>query len=280
MRRSLLVLLVLIACRAETPAPAKPSAYDSDGFAPLGAPGPLDWLGSHSEKGQNYEQFLHSYRNRPDARRKVLYLQPIGDVDAARLEKLRRFMHAYFVLEARVLPSVAIDPKVTSRLAGDERQYLAGDFLPILRQRLPNDAFCILGITTVDLYPQPSWGFVFGIGSFTERVGVYSLNRFGRGGVSETEVLRRSCKVLAHETLHMFGMAHCIWYGCVLNGSNSLPELDGRPLHACPVELRKMRAAIHFDHVARYRAIRDFCDDAGLEEEARWLDVRIARLTG
>lgn len=56
--------------------------------------------------------------------------------------------------------------------------------------------------------------------------------------------------------------------------------LDRRPLHACPVELRKMRAAIHFDPLERYRRLRDFCDDAGLEEEARWLRTRIARLEG
>ena len=276
----LLLLLLVLACRAEAPAPPKPSAYDANGFHRLPAPGALDWLGSHSEKGQNYKQFLHSYRVRPDARRKVLYLQPIGEVDPQLLEKLRQFMHAFFVLEVRVLDGMTIDKRVTSRMAGAETQYLGTDFFPILEKRLPRDGFAILGVMNGDMYPRPSWGFAFGIASLTERVGVYSLARYRRGDVSDEVALRRSCKVLAHETMHMFGMSHCIWYGCVLNGSNSLPELDRTPLQACPVELRKLRAAIHFDPIERYRRLRDFCDDAGLEEDARWLDTEIARLAG
>ena len=34
--------------------------------------------------------------------------------------------------------------------------------------------------------------------------------------------LRRSCKVLAHEACHMFGIEHCVWFRCLMNGSNHL----------------------------------------------------------
>ena len=53
-------------------------------------------------------------------------------------------------------------------------------------------------------------------------------------------VLRRSCKVLAHETAHIFGLAHCIYFSCLMNGSNHLAESDRRPLHLCPVCLREL----------------------------------------
>jgi bacterioferritin len=36
--------------------------------------------------------------------------------------------------------------------------------------------------------------------------------------------LRRSCKVLAHEIGHMFGLSHCVFFHCLMNGSNSLAE--------------------------------------------------------
>jgi len=93
-----------------------------------------------------------------------------------------------------------------------------------------------------DLYPEPSWNFVFGQASLRERVGVYSFARYdsafygeARDRDYETLLLRRSCKVLAHETGHMFGLAHCIYFNCLMNGSNHLAESDRRPLHLCPV---------------------------------------------
>ena len=40
-------------------------------------------------------------------------------------------------------------------------------------------------------------------------------------------LLRRSCKVLAHETVHLPGIAHCVFYSYLMTGSNHFAE---RPL--------------------------------------------------
>jgi archaemetzincin len=92
-----------------------------------------------------------------------------------------------------------------------------------------------------DLYPNPSWNFVFGEASLRERVGVYSFARYAPtfyGGAQEGDyqklLLWRSAKVLTHETAHMFGLAHCVYFKCVMNGSNHLQEIDARPLHLSP----------------------------------------------
>ena len=102
--------------------------------------------------------------------------------------------------------------------------------------------------------PQPSWNFVFGQASIRDRVGVYSFARYdpafyGEARTSGYEVLlfRRSCKVLAHETSHMFGLTHCTFFNCLMNGSNHLAESDRRPLHLCPVCLRKLQWSVGFD---------------------------------
>jgi len=58
---------------------------------------------------------------------------------------------------------------------------------------------------------------------------------------AERLLLRRSCKVLAHEMAHMFGIEHCIYFHCLMNGSNHLEESDARPMHLCPVDLRKLK---------------------------------------
>src|SRR5205823_15127928 len=92
-------------------------------------------------------------------------------------------------------------------------------------------------------------------------------------------LLRRSCKVLAHEMTHMFGVQHCIYFHCVMNGSNHLAESDARPMHLCPVDLRKLQESIGFDVVARYRRLLDFHLSADFREEAAWLTRRIAFIT-
>ena len=86
-----------------------------------------------------------------------------------------------------------------------------------------------------------------------KKVGVYSLCRYypefwGGKSKAEDEVtgLRRACKVLNHETGHMFGITHCVFYHCSMNGSNSLSETDTAPIHFCPVCQRKLSWNIGF----------------------------------
>jgi archaemetzincin len=192
------------------------------------------------------------------------------------------------MMEARLLP-VQLLGNVTSRRNpwSGQLQLLTADILRQLRLRLPGDAFALLGITMTDLYSEPSWNFVFGQAWLGDRVGVYSFARYdprfhgeARTAESDTLMLRRSCKVLAHETSHMFGITHCIWFRCLMNGSNHLGEADARSLHLCPVDLRKLQASAEFDVVERYRRLRDFHRQAGFEDEARWLETRLERITG
>ena len=61
-------------------------------------------------------------------------------------------------------PMAVSDYRFTSRinqLTGN-RQILTSDVLARLQQNLPTDAFCVLAITMEDLYPDPTWNFVFG----------------------------------------------------------------------------------------------------------------------
>jgi archaemetzincin len=167
-----------------------------------------------------------------------------------------------------------------------QRQLLTDDLLALLRRNLPADAYALLGITMVDLYPEPSWNFVFGQASLRERVGVYGFARYDPrfSGTKppadgQSLLLRRSCKVLAHETAHMFGIEHCVYFHCLMNGSNHLAESDARPLHLCPVDLHKLQASIGFDVVERYRRLLAFSRAAGWRDESRWLARRLERIS-
>jgi archaemetzincin len=262
-------------------------------FPPVPVPGPGDWLAVHREPGQTFGEFRRSQANRPDARRRSIYLQPLGEFPeqySPSLEKLREYAASFFQMEVKVLPPVSISASgFTSRTNSmtGRRQILTVDVLRWLKGRLPADAFCLLGITLEDLYPDPSWNFVFGQASFTECVGVYSFVRYdpafygqARGKDYEKLVLRRSMKVLTHETGHMFGLAHCIYFRCVMNGSNHLQESDQRPLHLCPVCLRKLEFSVGFDVVKRYEALAQFDRQAGFDDEAAWLTRRVEKIRG
>lgn len=155
----------------------------------------------------------------------------------------------------------------------------------LLQKELPADAFCMLAITMEDLYPEPFWNFVFGQASLRERVGVFSFARYDPAFYGELvtdrdhEVLpRRSLKILVHETAHMFSLTHCIYFKCVLNGSNHLEESDSRPLSVCPVCLRKLQASIAFDVADRYRRLLRFYEGKGFSSETRWVSKRLDRI--
>jgi archaemetzincin len=138
-----------------------------------------------------------------------------------------------------------------------------------------------------DLYPDPAWNFIFGQASLRERVGVFSFARYDpvfygeRRGKEDREILlKRSCKVLVHETGHMFSLAHCIYFRCVMNGSNHLQESDSRPQFLCPVCLRKLHSSIGFDVVLRYERMLKFYRRAGFSPEAQWIASRLRKISG
>lgn len=262
-------------------------------FEPLPEPAFGDWLQQHPERGQTFEQFVQSKPLRPGGRRDKIYLQPLGAFgeDAPAFDLLERFAEAFFALEVEVLQVSRFEdgPRVASRLETWERkqrQYLTGDILKRLGKQVPRDAYAVLGITLEDLYPGPNWNYVFGTATLRNRVGIYSFARYDPAFYGEPRpadwrrlVLRRSCKVLAHETGHMFGIHHCTAFHCLMNGSNHLQEADARPLHLCPVDLRKLHHSVGFDPVERYRKLLAFSEEVGFQDEAAWLRKRIGSIT-
>lgn len=56
----------------------------------------------------------------------------------------------------------------------------------------------------------------------------------------------------------MFGVRHCVYYNCLMNGSNHDEEASKKPMHLCVVCLRKMQSNIKFDVLERYQRLREF----------------------
>ena len=275
------------------PRTMKRALLPGNAFEALPEPKPGEWLAEHPERGQTFDHFVRSDPEKPTQQRNKIFLQPLGAFPrglSPSVETLKAYARAFFALDVEVLSPLMTDGAgIRERLNPytGNRQILTTDVLSVLKKRLPQNAFCALAITMEDLYPDPSWNFVFGQASARGRVGVFSFARYNPSFYGEEPVkhdqdilLRRSCKVLAHETCHMFQLEHCVFFKCLMNGSNHLQESDARPLHLCPVCLRKLYFSIGFDLVERYRRLLGFYDDFGFGREAKWVSDRLKSLLG
>ena len=252
-------------------------------WEPMREPKYGDWLEEHTEKGQTFDQFKTCLRNKVDKKRSVIYILPFsGDMDEKFLSYLQNYCSAFFKgMVVKVLPA-----KSASKLEVSSRsnpytgqfQYNAGQMLKKLISLIPSDAYCMIGISKEDIYPREGWNFCFGLASVSNRVGVFSFARYDpnfcdddtesgeeESSCSETELETivsnksmlhyRSCRVMAHEICHMFGIKHCIYYNCMMNGSNSSSESCRKPPYLCPVCLKKLQLAVAFDPVERYKQL-------------------------
>eukprot|EP01083_Nonionella_stella_P044262 119236_1 len=108
----------------------------------------------------------------------------------------------------------------------------------------------------------------------------------------KTQILffRRCVKVLVHEIGHLFGIKHCVFMECIMNGSNHGQESDMKPVHLCPVCLHKLYLSRlkkskknkpdyqPLDILERYRKLAVLCETYGLVEDAKWYQHRVQYL--
>ncbi len=260
-------------------------------FAPLPTPGPHGWLAIHEESGQSFDDFRSS-ATLPGPLRNRIYIQPLDDLPPGSswdLTQLEVFTRAFFGLDARVLPPLSLESRAfVTRRAPDSpgMQVYAGGVLSALFQHKPADSYCLVGITGRDICPSAIVTYAFGVAVPSLRVGLCSVARYGLPfcrqvpGHTAEDMRCRCCKLVVHEIGHLIGLQHCVFFQCLMNGSSDLLESDARPMHLCPLDLRKVQWALGFDVGDRYRRLRSFWADAGADDETRWIDRRLAHVTG
>ncbi len=211
----------------------------------LGKPKPGDWLASQKEAGQTFAEYRRDHPTRQPRSRRTMYIQPIGPFSpsAERLiEATTGLLAAFYDAEVKRLPVVAglsipAEARRKNPLAGQQQILTTYVLEQMLIPARPKDATAVLALTATDLWPGEGWNFVFGQASLTERVGVWSIARYGNPAESDEafrSCLLRTLKVATHETGHMLGIQHCTAYACGMNGSNSADEMDRNPLAFCP----------------------------------------------
>jgi archaemetzincin len=246
---------------------------------PMDEPGFMDWLANHDEPGQTFKQYLRSKPVTLRKTRKVIYVQPIGKFTEGQeriINDTARFIGIFYGCSVATMKAIdlRVIPDSARRTNGGSEQLLTTYILQdLLRPRLPENAMAYLAFTASDLWPGKGWNFVFGQASLRQRVGVWSLHRFGNpdeGEATAVLCLRRTFKLAVHETGHMFSMRHCTAYKCGMCGSNHLEEADKRPLHFCAECFVKVCWATKADPLRRVQKLTDFLDSKGLDEDAEF----------
>ncbi|KAL5049208.1 hypothetical protein BDW71DRAFT_176337 [Aspergillus fruticulosus] len=73
----------------------------------------------------------------------------------------------------------------------------------------------------------------------------------------------RTLRTVSHELAHCFGIDHCVYYACIMQGSASLAEDARQPPYLCPVDLAKVLAATGSSVQERDRALLGCCEQLG-----------------
>lgn len=268
------------------------TALRGDEFPGLQSPVPGDW---RSGPGQNelHQTFAAYKRYRPadeDGKRRTLVLRPVGGCPEHMrpvFQRLEQFLTAYFdrpTRWGRALPFPRKGLRMVISTHGAHAQFPILPSLRILVHSVPKDALAVLGVTCTDLYQKTGNRYLFGYGTLHHRAGICSVARMypvlhaKADRVSRSIGLLRSFKLIAHETGHMLGLHHCTQSQCLMNGINSLQEVDRQPLHLCPVCLSKLAYHLRFDVRLRYRRLGALLNRMGQPIQAGWYRRQYLRL--
>ena len=243
-------------------------------FKPMGKPGTSDWLATHNEAGQTFEEYLDSDPVKPDKTRQKIYVLPLGKFSKQESEivaKAAKYIEVFYDLTVEEMPVRSFSPAQPNTRRDRFRktvQVRTGYVIDtILKPILPADAAALIAFTTYDLFPNDSASYVFGQASLDERIGVWSLSRLDDNTDIENFLIR-TLKIAAHETGHMFSMRHCTKYECLMSGTNHLAETDRRPIDACPECTAKICWLSNISVRERYQRLSDTCRNLGLVKEA------------
>jgi archaemetzincin len=236
-----------------------------------------EWLYDHKEKGQSFDAFLKSKHVIPKADANIIYIKPIGDftqLQAKQIDLTRQYLEIYFQLKTEVLENSSDDiiPAHARRIGSeDQEQFLAGYILDsVLKKEKPVNRIALMGLTETDLFPKPEWNFVFGLASYTQKIGVSSIFRLQDEKLTDANYnlcLTRLLKICSHEIGHMFGLHHCIEVNCVMNGTNSLEETDTKVIRLCSVCQRKLNSSVKYNNKKRLTELEKFFQKNHLDAE-------------
>ncbi|PYI00099.1 hypothetical protein BO71DRAFT_478951 [Aspergillus ellipticus CBS 707.79] len=188
------------------------------------------------------------------------------------------------------------------------RQLNLDDLLDATIGMLPKDAYALCFLVDHDLFEDADDIFVCGRAYGVSRVAVLSSARYCPDldaiqaaltaistlptpdpSVTATEMsalwLARMCRTASHELGHCFGVDHCVYHACIMQGSASLSEDARQPPYLCPVDLSKILHATGSSASSHYHAMLAFCEQPHVKEApffrafAAWIHAILAQMS-
>jgi archaemetzincin len=278
----IIAIFLFVCCNREGKDPiiARQSKYFkaiAENDIKLNAPTEGEWLFEHNEKGQTFEEYKKTNPIRPGLEKHVIYLMPIGDFTELQMKVLnltRDYVEIFFQQNTVLLTAISdktVPESDIRRRDNNNIQLLAPYLLDtLLKDKTPKDGIALMAISAKDLYPKNDWNYVFGLASYTKRVGVSSIYRLQNKQLDTTNFklcLRRLINVSSHEIGHMMSMHHCIFAKCTMNGSNNLSETDLIPNRLCSECQKKLFWNFEYDNKKRLNQLINFCKENDLKED-------------
>lgn len=231
-------------------------------------------------------QSLLSYvamRRSPLRKDGVIVLQPLGAFNASQrqiLKEAKDFLKIFFNRDVSVLGDQPIGRPPASRTRTDPDQWDAAWLIEELRPTAPQSTIAAVGITTSDIYARDlNWAFGINHPDSKHASAVLSLHRMGNPDTEHDLCLLRNCKVLTYLIAQAIWIRDYPQYACILNPTNSRPELDTTHLECCPECEQKIWWACGIDPLKRYAPLIEFSRQHKLEvERTRWEEMQ--RLIG
>lgn len=172
---------------------------------------------------------------------KCICILPIGEIDGNLLLSISGTIQNVFGRPTRVLVRIERPESAYDQTRG---QYLSTAILKSTLENADESTEKIIGVTDTDIF-VPVLKFVFGQAQFSGTAALVSLCRLRQEFYDLPEnqnlLAMRLRKEVVHELGHAYGLVHCRNAQCVMHYSNSLREVDARPLEFCDTCFKLLR---------------------------------------
>lgn len=95
-------------------------------------------------------------------------------------------------------------------------------------------------------------------------------------GTADAQDFEKVAKFVLHQATHMFGILHCCYYRCIMNGAANDDEEETRPPFLCALCLKKLHLVLGFHPLERYLKLSEVWKSLECFVTSAWYDTRVA----